>query len=222
MKIKTWKRRLARSCITFGLCLSGCTHWLQCERERDLHSYSSRECKKLITSGRRKTISTKIFAKSSQYFKWIFESWQETSIYRLRQIQVFLPTNSASKDAENLHFGLKTCTPPWRLENWAPFVANAFTASGLFAKICGRIFGQKLQVMNKCSRQSLRRWEFPFDKLEFRSWIRVDFILYLGSKCHHWIKLPQVWEKTLLKQKEYKYFNAFRILPTTKNPETCR
>lgn len=43
MKIKTWKRRLARSCITFGLCLSGCTHWLQCEREREIYQATAAE-----------------------------------------------------------------------------------------------------------------------------------------------------------------------------------
>lgn len=43
MKIKTWKRRLARSCFTFGLCLSGCTHWLQCERDREIYIATAAE-----------------------------------------------------------------------------------------------------------------------------------------------------------------------------------
>ena len=42
------------------------------ERERDLHSDRSREMRsKLITSGRRKTISTKMFVKSRQDFEWV-------------------------------------------------------------------------------------------------------------------------------------------------------
>ena len=199
MKIKTWKRRLARSCITFGLCLSGCTHWLQCERDREIYIATAAEyARNWLQVAEGKRSQQKSSPSPASTLNGFLKAGRKHRCIDFVKSKSFFPQIAPQRMLKTSNFGLKTCIPPWRLENWAPFVANAFTASGPFAKICGHIFGQKLQVMNKCSRQNHRRcntW--------IRSWIRVDFILYPGSKCHHWIKLPQVWEKILLKQKEY-------------------
>ena len=110
-------------------------------------------------------------------------SWQETSFFRL-QIQVLGSKNSASlSDAEN--HGLEG------VENWAPFVANASTPENGRKKICLAHRGQKLQARgtkNSGKIFGVASFQAINLNLKLNHFISIS---NLGSKCHHWIKLPE-------------------------------